>query len=678
MALHSLQIKRQEILAGGREFGEHGVFSRIDATAHYQVDPSDPANKDIVDLALAADDDGLVRFSGDVCLVMPENPGRGNRTLLVEAPNRGNRTALRSFNGAPVDLMPTDEIRIGDGFLMEQGFALAWCGWQWDVPQDGLRLGLRAPLVPHTRLGAPLQMQLRIQADRTRNDYPLTDHHVGAVGNHVPIAVAPGLENQASLWVRDHLRDRPTRIERGAWRFARQADQSAPHDAPGNAPEPIDDPCHVWLADGFEPGRIYDLLYTPARCPVTGAGLLALRDLTAWCRHATDSPLHGRIDRTIGEGISQCGRLLRTFLWLGLNRDEQRRKVFDGLLVHIAGGRRGEFNHRYAQPSVQPTPSAGHLFPFADQPQTDPRSGREAGLLDRLRATDELPKIVYTDTASEYWRGDASLTHTRLGDGPASRPADEDLQPPDNVRRYLFAGTQHSPGVLPFTDDSVFGTRTANWINVVDYRPLFRAALLNLHHWLAAGIEPPPSRFPRRADGTAMTREAVLERLARIGPIALPDPARLPCIEPLDLGVQAERGLLSLPATPVGPAYPCVVSAVDEDGNETGGLRMPDLSVPVATHTGFNPRHVSIGGAGQLLEYLGASVPFARSRAERDEHADRRASVTERYASRDAYLARVLEAAQTLVEQRYLLASDVDECLRIAAERYDAVMAARP
>ena len=242
------------------------------------------------------------------------------------------------------------------------------------------------------------------------------------------------------------------------------------------------------------------------------------------------------------------------------------------------------------------------------------------------------------------------------------------------MRRYLFAGTQHGPGVLPFTDRSMFGSRGANRFNAVDYRPLLRAALENLRAWIADGAPPPASVFPRGRDATSAPREAVLDALAAIPGLALPRPDRLPSLAPMDLGEHADRGIPALPARFVGAPYPARVSAVDADGNETGGVRMPDVSVPVATHAGFNPRHPEGGGEGQILEYLGSTLPLARTAAEREAAADPRPSVAERYASRDAYLAGVRAAAERLVEARYLLAEDTDLCVALAAERYDAVM----
>ena len=277
-----------------------------------------------------------------------------------------------------------------------------------------------------------------------------------------------------------------------------------------------------------------------------------------------------------------------------------------------------------------------------------------------------MPKIFYTDTSSEYWRGDAGLAHRDLESG-------NDVEPPAEVRRYLFASTQHGPGALPFTDRSMFGSHGANRLNVVDYRPLFRAALENLRAWIADGIEPPESVFPRARDATAAPREDVLSALSLIPGAVLPRADRLPSLALMDLGEHGDGGIPELPARFIAEPYPTSVSAVDEFGNELGGLRMPDVEVPVATHTGFNPRHADSGGDGQILEYLGSTVPLARTAAARAAASDPRPSIAERYASREAYLAEVRAAARRLVEARYLLAGDVELCVVLAGARYDAV-----
>ena len=657
MTVVAFEITGRAAYAGGRTFGDVGAYERIDAIAHYAVDPFLPSNAPITDLGLVTrDQHGAVRFSGDVTVLLPVEPGRGNRGLLVEVPNRGHRIALRQLNLAPVDLEATARMDPGDGYLFRAGWTVAWCGWQWDVPRSDARIGLEPPYVEPAAELEGSRMQLRIQPNQHCAELVLTDQHVGAIGQHRPIQPAD-IDNRASvLMVRDSMYGEAQIIPREAWRFAR-----------GENAEP--DPEYVWLRGGFSAGRIYDFVYQPARCPVAGAGLLAVRDLGAYLRRHPDAPTAGRVEHTVAEGVSQCGRFLRTFLYYGMNRDEEGQAVYDGMLIHVAGGRRGEFNHRYAQPSVQPTPSFGHQFPFADAPQADPHSEKNEGLLDRLAETDCLPRIVYTDTSSEYWRGDASLAHSRASDG-----ADLDL--PGHVVRYLFASAQHGPGVLPFSDESPFGSQGANCFNVVDYRPLYRNALANLLRWLADGELPPRSVFPRYADQGAANRETVLSQLASIPGLALPGLEQLPELFPLDLGSRASLGIGTHPARATGSAYPAMVSAINDDGNEIAGILSPDVSVPVATHTGFNPRRADTGGSGQLLEYLGSTIPFAVDEVARELAGDLRPSLEARYAGRDDYLAQVRDAADALVRARYLLAEDVATYLTIAAERYDAVVAA--
>jgi hypothetical protein len=656
MALVKFEILNRTPYENGKSFGATGVYERIDALAHYAVDPLHHANACITDLNLAPRDaQGMVTFCGDVTLLVPADRSRANRALLLEVPNRGHRIALCQLNMAPVDLASTARVESGDGHLFREGWTVAWCGWQWDVPRSESRIGLEPPYVEDGALLGDSQMQLRIQPDSPRTELPLTDQHVGAIGRHRPIVAADIDDPNAKLYVRQSIYGAATLIDRNEWRFG-TGENGAP------------DAEYLWLRGGFTPGLIYDVVYRPARCPVAGAGLLAVRDLGAYLRGNPQAPTQGMLDQAVAEGISQCGRFLRTFLYFGLNEDEDGAAVYDGMLVHVAGGRRGEFNHRFAQPSVQPTPSFGHRFPFADLPQVDPHTGREEGLLDRVRAAGVCPRIIYTDTSSEYWRGDAGLTHAHAGDG-------SDVELPENVRRYLFSSTQHGVGQLPFTDESMFGSRGANAFNVVDYRPLYRAALANLLAWCTGQSAPPPSRYPRFGDGTAASRERVARTLGAIKSLALPNNDVLPYMQPLDLGPGADEGLGTHPAEPVGQAYPDIVSEVDENGNETGGVASPDVMCPVATHTGFNPRRADTGGAGQIIEYIGSSVPFASHEAGRDAVTDPRPSIGARYESRADYLAQIESAAHALVAQRYLLAEDVATYLVIAGERYDAALA---
>jgi hypothetical protein len=247
-------------------------------------------------------------------------------------------------------------------------------------------------------------------------------------------------------------------------------------------------------------------VYTTNDSPVAGAGLLALRDVTSWLKYESRAirPDVGRFQHAIGYGVSQTGRMLRHFLYLGLNVDEQARIVFEGLLPHVAGARMGAFNHRYAQPSNQSYPGFGHRFPFADGELTDPFTQATDGVLRRLKKAGAVPKVIYTNSSAEYWRGDCSLLHT----DPSGR---RDLEPSSSSRIYHFAGTQHGAGSLPQTRDGApEGARGRYDYGVVDYSPLLRAALVNLDRWISDGTEPPRDAHPRIADGTAVPRDAVL------------------------------------------------------------------------------------------------------------------------------------------------------------------------
>jgi hypothetical protein len=402
---------------------------------------------------------------------------------------------------------------------------------------------------------------------------------------------------------------------------------------------------------------------------VVGAGLLAFRDFGTFLRRPqADLGLAG--SRWLyGHGVSQTGRLLRHYLYLGLNRDEQGTPAYDGLLVHVAGGRRGEYNHRFAQPSVSTTPGLGGLFPFADDETTDPFSGASDGLLKRQRARGGTPKVVYTNTSAEYWRGDAALAHIH----PAGTA---DLPDGSEARIYHFAGCQHSSGSLPQRDrDANEGNRGRYGFNLVDYTPLVRGALVNLDLWAREGIDPPESNHPRLADGTLVEAAGVLKTFSSLPGMAVPDPEQIGALFEMDLGPGAAQGVGSYPAK-LGRRYPRPLPAVDADGNEIAGVRLPDVSVPVGTHTGWNPRHPETGAPQTIIPMQGFSRFFAPTRNERERTGDPRPSIAERYADKGAYLALVRKEALQLAERRYILADDIDAVVDNCAVRYDLAVAA--
>jgi hypothetical protein len=645
MAVTALEIKSRNPFAHGQSFGDVGPYQQLDGTVHFAVDPHHPANAGITDLQRApCDVQGLVHSSADVRLLQPAVPQRGNQRLLLDIVNRGSPTVLTNFNSAVGRMDP------GNGFLMRQGYTVVWCGWQDDVPAtpgfirihvpealDAAGQSLTGNIAVTFQPDRPIQVQLL--SDRLHRPHPATDLH----------------DREAVLTVQDHEDAPPVTIPRQQWSFARLEGARV-----------VPDAAHVYLASGFQPGKVYQVVYTTTGAPVIGLGLLAMRDVVSFLRYGTageGNPCAGQIQYAYSFGRSQSGRFLRHFVYLGLNQDERQRLVFDGLIPLVAGGGRGEFNQRFGQPSNTNKYSVKNLFPFHDTVQTDPDTGRTDGLLVRLAARGTVPKMFFINTSSEYWGGHAALTHIDL-------EGKHDLASSEAVRIYHLAGTQHSPGNLQFTDtgtrDDALGQHQPN---SVDYRPLLRAALVNLDRWVTAGTPPPPSRHPRFDDGTAVPPAHTAATFQAIPGMHFP--VHLRSIARLDFGLETEEEILMIVPPRVGKPYANLVAAVDEDGNELAGIRLPDISVPLATYTGWNVRHPDFGGLGQTLSLLGSTVPFPPTRAQRKATGDSRRSMEERYASKEDYLRQVQQAAEALVAQGYLLTEDLPTIVDQAAQRYD-------
>ena len=661
MPVTKFEIRSREPFEGGRVFGDVGAYERIDGVLHYAVDPANESNLGIVDLARAArDEQGRVRFEGDVSLIQPTDLSRANGRLLCDVVNRGNHTFMR-YNLAMRDPLRPAWIPSGDGYLMEHGWTIASIGWQWDVARGDGSMGLAAPSALDAD-GHPMQGWAYV----THQPNTVVPHFMLSDRGHQPYPVADVQQSDARLLMRDFPNGTRQEVQRDRWRFARVEG--------GNS---VPDNTHVALDGGFEPGRYYEAIYRTDICPVVGTGLLALRDAASFFRYSTaeDNPLRRRVSHAFALGISQSGRFLREFLAAGVNLDEEGRTVYDGMHLHIAGGRRGEFNHRYAQPSVIEPYSLGHLPPFAYEETIDPRSKEPIpGLLARLRPRGGVPKIIATNSGTEYWRGDASVLHI-TPDGA------RDLPDPLEARAYFFAGTQHGSGTLPLRHGSAEGvpSTTSNPLNITNYMPLLRAAIANLEGWVCDGIEPPPSALPRVADKTAVTRDRVAYDFSGFPTIIQVTTRRLWSLPHLDFGPEAAAGIGAYP--PVislagAGLFASLVSAVDADGNELAGIRLPDISVPLATHTGWNPRNPITGGLDETAGLSGSSIPFATKAAERTSTEDTRLSVEERYRDREDYLTRVREAAATLADARYVLDQDVEVVVANAMARWDALVPA--
>jgi hypothetical protein len=639
-AVERLEVRSTEVIADGRSFGLVGPYEKLVGRLHFALDP---AAAGVVDLNRAPIDvDGKVRFAADLYLLRPKRSDRGNGSLLLEVPNRGGKAIVRYFNrGASPSFDPVSPEAVGDGFLFERGFTMAWVGWQFDVPNDGLMLRVDAlPLTGDPPVTGMVRADEVFEQDSDRFE-------LGHVG-HGAYEPASQDDPRHQLTVRDQRLGPRQILPRSQWRFELPDSESGSGLA-------------VRLEGGFKKGRIYEIVYASADPVVVGIGLAALRDAAGWLRDAEQSPV--QVDRAIAIGISQTGRLLRHFLYQGFNQLESGGKAFDGVIAHTAGAGRGSFNHRFGQPSrdahrfrafLYPT----DIYPFTDQAQLDPVTGRNEGLLDRLREGNAVPRIFYTNTGYEYWGRNAALIHTSL-DGK------NDIALAPEVRSYHFASGQHFVGGFP---PQAVATRYPE--NPLDFLWSLRALLLAMDDWVANDVEPPASKIPRLADQTLVPLEQY--RFPQVSGVQAPAIAH--GTYRLDFGPRfLTEGIIDYQPPKVGPAFPICVPQSDADGNELGGIRLPQLVAPLASYTPWNYRAKAIGAPQELANFRGAFLPFAKTRDERESSGDTRLSVEERYASQDEYLGRFAKAAMTLIEQRYLLAEDLPDLLEEAERLWEAL-----
>ncbi len=635
-----VEIKTREDINGGKPFGLAGPYERLIGKVYFRVDPRNPHNKVIVDLDKAErDQNGEVEFSADVYIIKPKDPNRSSGSLLLEIPNRGGRGIVRLAN------FGSSQSEFGDGFLMRQGITIVWVGWQFDVrDQQGL-LRLYAP-VAHD--GAkPITGLLRsdFMVPEKTGEQPLAHIVNGAIGGtEYPVADVNDPANV--LTVRERPLDARQIIPRGEWSFA--------HNVNG-AITPSDR--HIYFKSGFQPGKIYELVYVVKDPVVAGLGLAGVRDLVSYFKH--DAAAVAPAQRAYSLGISQSGRFLRHFVYQGFNADEHGRLVFDGLLIHVAGAGIGSFNHRFAQPSRDAQPMNAlfyptDLFPFADSPQTDPETGKTAGLLDKAKAENVLPKIFFTNTAYEYWSRAASLIHT-------SPDGKQDLPLMDNVRVYFFAGLQHFSGTFPPTRGTALTLLGQQPQNPNPISWFWRAMIVNMEEWVRDGTAPPPSSYPRLDDGTLVTRAKL--SFPGLPGVKLPQNAHQAYW--LDFGSEWPKGIITKQPPTVGAPYPGVfVPQVNADGNEVAGVRLPELVVPVATYTGWNLRDPITGAPWARVSFIGSYLPFAKTKSDREKRGDPRSSLEERYQSKAQYLGLYGDAAMDLIQRRFLLREDLAGVLR--------------
>jgi len=596
-----------------------GGYERLAGKIYFAVDPKLGPNRIISDIDLAPRNAaGKVEFSADFYILKPRDAAKSNGTALVEITNRGGKGLLGMFDLASGSVDPRTPAEFGDNFLLEQGFTLVWIGWEFDVPPNPRLLHLYAPVA--TDHGKTITGMVLSEWE---GDRPVTTI---SLGDRTQVAYSSADQNDAAnkMFVRDTANGERRAIARNKWTFS--------------------DDTHVRMDDGFEPGKIYEIVYRAKDPVVAGLGPAAIRDYVSFLKQGASELGDVRIQRAIGFGVSQSGRFLRTFLYDGFNQDEQKRRVFDGVWAHVAGAGRGSFNERFAQPSRD-----GHPFLNLFYPVDIPPFNEADGIFAKPMKDGVMPKLFLSNGSYEYWGRAASLTHT-------SEDGKQDVTPGKDTRIYFFAGSQHGAGSIPPRKVEAVNTASVN-----DYRMSMRALLLAMQGWIKDGKEPPASQYPQIGKDQLVAASALA--FPKIVDLATPRHKR-----------EAYRLDFSALPPKAGPSYPTLVPQVDLDGNETSGIRMPEIAVPLASNTGWNLRNKTIGAPDELYSMVGSWIPFPVNQTERENNKDPRLSIEERYKNKRDYLERITNAAQKLVQSGYLLDQDVPKVRDRAAKEWDYVL----
>jgi hypothetical protein len=593
-----IEIKNRSKFVGGAAFGDAGAYERIDGVALGALDPTHPGNRGIALLDKAPRNAaGKVEYRSDFVLLRPADATKGNGRLLYEVNNRGRIMLFANLCAGAMGNQPATAEDLGNALPLRLGFSLLWTGWDPGAPKP-TGLSLDVPVI----------------AGVTQ---PIREEFVSGtrLGVHEAFKLAYDAVGPATVTMR-HT-------------------QTAPRIA---VPSETVDGRTVRPVGPIETGSIYEVRYQATKPRVLGIGYAATRDIVSHLRHRGGDLMGRPIEHTLAFGISQAGRYLRDHIVQGFNADEDGNRVFDGVFTHVAGIGRVFHNTPFGQPFRTRTWHEDHDFPEVEFPHSsaamdDPITGRGGAL---LRGDDTDPKLIETNTATEYWQKGASLLHTDpLGT--------KDIALPANVRAYLLPGTQHG-GKAGMPRDNGPCINPRNWH---DPMPAVRALLVALDEWVATGRTPPDSRVPRIDDGTLVPAAEVafpaIPSLVR--PHAANDAAPLAdWVDPLP----AQRG------------YGTLVPQVDADGNESAGIRLPDIAVPRGTFTGWN-LYKSPYPDGELADRDGTFLVFAATEADRGT--DPRASLAARYPGA-TYADAVRAVTQALLRDRLLLPEDAERYMR--------------
>ena len=652
----------------GQEFGLVGSYEKVTGRLFGEVDPQAPENAGIVNLDKAPKNAaGRVEYSTDLYILKPVDLKKGNQKIFHGVINRGNKIDFVLMNNAPYSEKTNDPTQVedaGNGFLMRQGYTIVWSGWQ---PRGKPGAQCCIDTKPHM-IGAELPVPLEKGKPITG---PVRDLFVGQQQTNPPNHQTATLSYAAASLI-------PERMQVSVRKTASEAPQKIPPCVAGvkaiRCWNFLDEQT-VYMHPRFESGLLYEFSYTGKNPLVLGLGFAITRDVISFLRYQTTddagTPNPLRLNerdvaarKVLALGISQTGRYLQEHIHGGFNQDEQRRIVFDGIIADIAGAGKTYTNSAFAQPGRT---QGGHQdygfpenwFPFAPGMQVDHLTEKRDGVLRNgsgQRGDGFDPFVMVTNTATEYWRKSASLVHTDTHGNDTPLPA--------NVRVYFFASTQHFPLFARAT--SSLGERLPKGPCQQEQNPAFRgpvmrALLVALDEWVTKGAPPPESRIPTRKDGSLVSVEESVAHFPKLSGVmhlgrANPTFARFGNITARSPQTQ----------------YPSFVPKTDVDGNDLGGIRLPDITAPLGTHTGWAVR-ADVPGA--MCGNLGQFIPFARTKAERNTARDPRLSLAERYPQPQIYINQITQAAKELHEQRLLLDEDVATYMTDAEQKASHIFA---
>jgi hypothetical protein len=628
----------------GRVFGSNGSvgqYEKLRGKAYGELDPADPRNAVITDLALAPRNArGKVEYSMDIFILKPIDLKKGNHRVILDFNNRGEMR-LGALNDTPLSNNPRTAAQAGSGFVMNLGYSVVGNGWDFGATSDDDGMTISVPVAKNANgssITGPSYEYINFD-DGKSVKYDLT----------YPAATLD--KSAAKLTVRARLSDPPATVPAGGWEYVNEKTIRL---LPAGTP--------------FKQSHVYEFTYTAKDPVVAAVGLAATRDFVSFLRHATKdnagtaNPLAGDVRYVFTFSISQPTRALNDFVALGFNEDEKRGRAVDGMLKWTGGGNGNQINYRFAQTGRTERNRQNHLypegvFPFAYPVLTDHLSGVKGGRSARCAATNTCPKAFDGNSSNEYWVKAGSLLHTDT--------RGNDLPDPENVRFFLISGLSHGVGNV-----NSMGT-CQQYLNPTSPFPALRALLVALDRWVTDGTEPPASRVPRHADKTMVkavhrpgSQTAVVPQEA-LGWPAIPGVTYTGLITAryhLDFGPMLDKGIVSKypPSLESRSAYPIFVSRVDQDGNEVAGIRLPPVEAPIATTTGWALRRAEFG-ENEGCEANGQHISFKTTKAERMAAGDPRLSLEERYKNHEGYVAAVKQAAEKLQQQRLLLPADVQQ-----------------